>query len=331
MSLASTSSSPPETTPTSDAPSPPPPPTSPFSMIDRGSPASPTHIASNQRFAAALKKNLSESHRACRAIQVECRYLVKDLEVELKQEIVDLIQEFDSKLKLAVSMNNSRAEYSTTPSSSPGSPKKSASKRSVDDQNEDTKQLIAMFDGRVNALREDMKSDIKVIERKFDSAMRSQQEHLRQTRAMVEAMESSLSNQIESIVEDTQNAFVSAFNKYTTLEGTVAQLTSKHNQMEAKVDTLSKISTTADSKATASSGLKANSQVDSRHDDEETKEEEKKKIKKIKESEQNQGTSGDEVSEYAPSEVHSEAPSDSPSIASLEPIFEKYEDQGAPL
>ena len=63
--------------------------------------SSPT---SSQRFAAALKNNLAETHRACRAIQVECRYLIKDLEVELKQEMVDLSQEYDTKLKLAVSV-----------------------------------------------------------------------------------------------------------------------------------------------------------------------------------------------------------------------------------
>ena len=308
-----------------DAASSPHSPSNPFAMTSERSPSSPAHISSNQRFAAALKKNLLESHRACRAIQVECRYLVKDLEVELKQEIVDLIQEFDSKLKLAVSMKSSKNDHFSSSSSSPGSPKHTASKRSVDEHTEDTKQLIAMFDGHVNALREDMKSDIKVIERKFDSAMRSQQEHLRQTRAMVETMESSLSNQIESIVEDTQNAFVSAFNKYTSLENAVAALTSKQNQMEAKVDSLSNVEPKVNSKEHTYDISKKTKQSEIVDDHPETKKKKKKKKKKNEEeANQNHDTRNDgEPSEYAPSEVPSEAPSDSGSLASLESLSSK--------
>ena len=206
---------------------------------------------SSQRFAAELKKNLAESHRACRAIQVECRYLVKDLEVELKQEIVDLVQEYDTKLKLAMSVGpgggggRGGGYRSNTTSPQHHSNRQSATKEAVAEHNEDTKQLIQMFDGRVNALREDTRADVKAVERRFDAALRSQQEHMRQTRVMVEAIETSLSNQIASIVEDTQNAFVSAFTKYSDLENTVAVLARKHSEMEAKMQALASATTAA--------------------------------------------------------------------------------------
>ena len=161
------------------------------------------------------KNNLAGPHRV-RAIQVECRYLIKDLEVELKQEMVDLSQEYDTKLKLAVSVrpNSGSSAGSRSDSNSElslSSPGLSASELTAVEANKGTRHILQMFDGRVNALREEVMADMKAMERKFDAALLSQQEHMRQTRVLVEAMESSLSNQVESIVEDTQNAFVSAF------------------------------------------------------------------------------------------------------------------------
>lgn len=268
---------------------------------------------SSQRFAAALKKNLAESHRACRAIQVECRYLVKDLEVELKQEIVELVQEYDTKLKLAMSVP---AFQGGTASAIP-SPRQFASKQAIAEQNEGTKQLIQMFDGRVNALREDTRADIRAVERKFDAALRSQQEHMRQTRVMVEAIETSMSSQIESIVEDTQNAFVSAFNKYSALENTVAVLANKHNEMEAKMRALgSGDNTRAAPTAADAANTKTSSKKSSKKSSKAnalravamlTKKVNKKKSKKSTPSEEDDGAAGTRGNaDFAPSKPTSD-------------------------
>ena len=70
-------------------------------------------------------------------------------------------------------------------------------------------------------------------------------------------MESSLSNQVESIVEDTQNAFVSAFQKYTALEKMVTQLLAKQEIFESKLEALDAGSTTEGTNSSKSNALRA--------------------------------------------------------------------------
>jgi hypothetical protein len=181
-----------------------------------------------------------------------------------------------------------------------------------------------MFDGRVNALREDTRADVKAVERRFDAALRSQQEHMRQTRVMVEAIETSLSNQIASIVEDTQNAFVSAFTKYSDLENTVAVLARKHSEMEAKMQALAS-ATTAAHETSAISSVKSSKANALRAVAMLTKKVKKKKSKKSASTKED--NDADPVSGESPDEIPVKKDCLDVDVSSRPPGFLKRRDE----
>ena len=169
----------------------------------------------------AKRGNLSETQRACQQVQLECRYLVKDLEVEMKEELLQLATEVDGKLN-AMTLATVHQE---------GRDGGSAGELATTDHSH----VVSVLSSRIETIRDDLQSQLRAVERKMDTRTKAFERKytnaLKLQREQIDDLETSVSTQMQGMAEDTQHAFAAAFAKYNGLDQKFIKLQRQHNEL----------------------------------------------------------------------------------------------------
>ena len=165
-----------------------------------------------------VPSTMSGVERACRKVQLEARYLVKDLEVQMKEEMIQLAVQVDEKItrQFITSATSLQTTSGTT-------------------NNTDHSQIVTLLENRMYSIRDDLQAQLRQLERKLDTQTRAlsiklDKQSTKQNENL-DQLEASLSAQINGMAEDTQDAFAAAFVKYDSLEKSHLQLQKEHKKL----------------------------------------------------------------------------------------------------
>ena len=169
--------------------------------------------------------NLSETQRACQQVQLECRYLVKDLEVEMKEELLQLATEVDGKLSaMSLATSGGGGEQEGRDGGSAGALTTT-----------DHSHVVSVLSSRIETIRDDLQSQLRAVERKMETRTKAFERKytnaLKLQREQIDDLETSVSTQMQGMAEDTQHAFAAAFAKYNGLDQKFIKLQHQHNEL----------------------------------------------------------------------------------------------------